>query len=301
MENFFFIDDDVDYNKYFEYRGLYFRATDFENLKCEVVTQEDVPTEILEYATTVIDTPDALELPANVFYKGVEYLVAGIGNNAFSTYTDLQEVVIPETMEYIGNEAFAQCPLTKVEVKAIIPPVAQEDSFDEDVYASAELIVPDESKNEYRVAAVWKNFAISSSLATSITLDLNEKSARVGDEFGLTANVMPEDTADKSVAWSSSDENIATVDTNGWVKVVGEGICIITATTTDGSNLSAECIINAVSVSVDEVFIDNYNVDVYSLTGTLIKKNADANDIKHFAPGIYIIKTCTVTRKVVIK
>ncbi|MDE5997310.1 MAG: leucine-rich repeat protein, partial [Muribaculaceae bacterium] len=299
-KNFFFIGDDVDSNKYFEYRGLYYRATDYDNLRCEVVAYEDVPAEILE-DTTGMDTLDTMEIPSNAFFKGVGYTVSAIGNGAFSAFTDLQEVVIPATMEYLGNEAFAQCPLTRVEVKAITPPVAQEDSFDADVYASAELVVPDESRNEYRTAAVWKNFSISPTLATSITLDLNEKSARVGDEFGLTATVLPEDATDKNVAWSSSDESVATVDADGWVKVVGEGICVITVTTTDGSNLSAECEVNAITVSVEEIFAGGGNVDIYSLTGILVNRDADLTDFEQLTPGIYIVKIGDTTHKIVVK
>ncbi len=42
------------------------------------------------------------------------------------------------------------------------------------------------------------------------------------------------------ILYKSSDESIATVDSNGKVTAVGAG----TATTTDGSNLSATCTVN---------------------------------------------------------
>ena len=250
--NFFFVEPDMDSNKYFEYRGLYYRATDLDYLKCEVVAQEDVPAEIMEAAILSADTMVVLEIPDKVFYKGVAYSVAGIGDKAFSTCTDLREVVIPETMEYIGSEAFANCPLVKVEVKAIIPPVAQEDSFDAEVYASAELVIPDESKNAYRTAAVWKNFTISPTLAASITLDHNEKTLKVGETFTLTATVLPEDTTDKTVTWTSSDEAVAIVDADGKVTALAPGEAEIMAKCGD---VSATCKVSVLPVLVEFITI----------------------------------------------
>ena len=250
--NFFFVEPDMDSNKYFEYRGLYYRATDLDYLKCEVVAQEDVPAEIMEAAILSADTMVVLEIPDKVFYKGVAYSVAGIGDKAFSTFTDLREVVIPETMEYIGSEAFANCPLVKVEVKAIIPPAAQEDSFDAEVYASAELMIPDESKNAYRTAAVWKNFTISPTLAASITLDHNEKTLKVGETFTLTATVLPEDTTDKTVTWTSSDEAVAIVDADGKVTALAPGEAEIMAKCGD---VSATCKVSVLPVLVEFITI----------------------------------------------
>ena len=250
--NFFFVDADLDSNKYFEYGGLYYRATDLDYLKCEVVAQEDVPAEIIEAAILSADTMVVLEIPDNVFYKGVAYSVAGIGDKAFSTFTDLREVVIPETMEYIGSEAFANCPLVKVEVKAIIPPAAQEDSFDAEVYASAELVIPDESKNAYRTAAVWKNFTISPTLAASITLDHNEKTLKVGESVSLTATVLPEDTTDKTVTWTSSDEAVAIVDADGKVTALAPGEAEIMAKCGD---VSATCKVSVLPVLVEFITI----------------------------------------------
>ena len=81
--------------------------------------------------------------------------------------------------------------------------------------------------------------------ATAIALNKSETSLNVGDTEQLTATVSPE-LASQEVTWASSDETIATVDTNGLVTAVAVGEVVITATTTDGSNLSAECNVTVV-------------------------------------------------------
>lgn len=57
----------------------------------------------------------------------------------------------------------------------------------------------------------------------------------------LIPTVMSENVANKAVTWSSSDENIATVDNNGIVRAVKLGTAIITATAQDGSGVSKSC------------------------------------------------------------
>lgn len=76
--------------------------------------------------------------------------------------------------------------------------------------------------------------------ATSISLDQTAASLNIGESVTLTATVLPENTTDKSVTWSSTDETIATVE-NGVVTAVAPGVATITATTADGTNLTASC------------------------------------------------------------
>ncbi len=56
----------------------------------------------------------------------------------------------------------------------------------------------------------------------------------------LTADVQPVSASDKSVIWSSSNNEVASVDQNGVVTGIGKGIATITARTADG-NLIATC------------------------------------------------------------
>ncbi len=71
---------------------------------------------------------------------------------------------------------------------------------------------------------------------------LNKKVAtiNVGKKVTVKATVTPANADNKTLVWTSSNKKIATVS-NGVVKGVKAGRVIITAKTTDGSNISATC------------------------------------------------------------
>jgi len=61
----------------------------------------------------------------------------------------------------------------------------------------------------------------------------------------LTATVFPENADNQQVIWHSTDENVACVDADGNVTVVGDGECDVICTTSDGTYLSDTCEITA--------------------------------------------------------
>ena len=65
----------------------------------------------------------------------------------------------------------------------------------------------------------------------SITLDSNEGKLTVGNSHTIKATVAPEEVAAKTtIEWSSSNEKVATVDSNGKVTAISSGNATITAT-----------------------------------------------------------------------
>ena len=65
----------------------------------------------------------------------------------------------------------------------------------------------------------------------SITLDSNEGKLTVGKSHTIKATVAPEEVAaETTIEWSSSNEKVATVDSNGKVTAVSSGNATITAT-----------------------------------------------------------------------
>ena len=131
-------------------------------------------------------------------------------------------------------------------------------------------------------------------LVETIELDPDSWSGTVGEEFQIVARILPENATDKTIEWKSSDETIATVDADGNVNILSSGECIITASTSDGSDLIAECSILVAHSGIDDIFVDeNMTVDVYNLRVCIIRLNCNASDYQQLSSGIYILKTPT--------
>nr|WP_256711207.1 family 43 glycosylhydrolase [Paenibacillus sp. FSL H7-0331] len=78
-------------------------------------------------------------------------------------------------------------------------------------------------------------------------VSLNQITAQLYTNHGdstvqLTANVEPDDAANKTVAWSSSNPAVATVDGHGLVTVHAPGKAVITVTTEDAGS-TASCVV----------------------------------------------------------
>ena len=76
---------------------------------------------------------------------------------------------------------------------------------------------------------------------TSLTIDRATATLTEGETLTLTVATAPSYATDHSVTWSSSDEAVATVDTNGKVDAIAAGTATITATANDKSGLTATC------------------------------------------------------------
>lgn len=120
-----------------------------------------------------------------------------------------------------------------------------------------------------------------STLAESISLDTESTELTIGESVKLIATVLPETTLNKSVTWSSSDPHVASVSEDGTVTAIGVGTAIITATTADGTSLSATCEITVYPVYVTSITLNytEYAIDVtkpktLQLTATILPGNA---------------------------
>ncbi len=114
--------------------------------------------------------------------------------------------------------------------------------------------------------------------AESITLDQEEPlQMHIGDTWTLHATVLPENTTDKTITWTSGDESIARVDSEGVVTAVGIGSTNITAET--ANRISASCGVYVVKRPPDtsiEGFRFEENDDG---TCTLVEYTGDATDV----------------------
>ena len=117
---------------------------------------------------------------------------------------------------------------------------------------------------------------VDPTIAESITLNIESTTLKANETIKLIANVLPEPTTNKSVTWKSSDEAVAIVDANGLVTAIGVGTATITATTIDGSNLSASCIVTVEATLGDANNDAIINVtDVVNVASYILGQNPD--------------------------
>ena len=83
----------------------------------------------------------------------------------------------------------------------------------------------------------------------SVTLDRSSLDLGVGVGKDLKATVYPDNAADPSVSWFSSDEAVATVSPEGRVTGVAVGSAVITVTTNDGGK-TATCNVTVSAIPV---------------------------------------------------
>ena len=84
-----------------------------------------------------------------------------------------------------------------------------------------------------------------------VTLSAEKWTIYEGDSFQLTATISPEDADDATLFWTSDNEEVATVDENGYVTAIMEGTAIITATAVSGK--SASCEVTVISHDVPDL------------------------------------------------
>lgn len=129
-------------------------------------------------------------------------------------------------------------------------------------------------------------------------LILNKTSADmiVGDKTKIDYTIKPSTVSNKKVNWTTSDSKIATVDSNGNITAVGEGIVTITATADGNDKISSKV---QVTVTNPKITIQNGNnasmiegsrLQLFTDTGTLDSKvtfkSTDENILKVDSNGL---------------
>ncbi|MDE5836939.1 MAG: Ig-like domain-containing protein, partial [Paramuribaculum sp.] len=100
--------------------------------------------------------------------------------------------------------------------------------------------------------------------AESISLDRSEAELIQGESVRLTATVSPDNTDNKTVIWSSSDEAVATVDATGLVSALLPGKATVTATTSNG--LTASCTVTVIPpvIEADGITLNITQTEIYT-------------------------------------
>lgn len=179
--------------------------------------------------------------------------VALIDEYCFQYCYLLDEVVIGSAVTHLNHKAFYDCPkLRKVTCLPTTPPTMDAYySLSNEAYQYATLYVPGAAMAAYKADSNWGRFRTfeNMTMATSLALDRTSLTLKSGSQQQLVATVMPAD-ASPAVRWTTSDSEVAVVEQNGMVTAVGAGQATITATTLDGTEISAACLVRVIAVGM---------------------------------------------------
>ena len=191
-----------------------------------------------------------------------------IGKEAFNNCKNLKSVSLPSTMQSILTNAFSRCDsLEEITLPDNITYLASSSfgsssSKVDNIYANAgSTTAKTLEKNNIAYIAI--------AYPQSITLSDDELELVEGKDATLTVteatgNPTPTNT---DVEWTSSDEEVATVDENGNIKAVGEGTATITATCV-GKNVdeenyaSASCTVKVLGVEKNFTYSTNEDNEI---------------------------------------
>ncbi len=103
-----------------------------------------------------------------------------------------------------------------------------------------------------KIAACAVNVYEKSVAVTEVTLNRQTATIEEGGTLNLVATVSPEDAIEKGVTWSSDNESVATVSSDGIVTAVAGGIATITAKSNENADISASCVVTVTESSAPD-------------------------------------------------
>ncbi|MCH5220145.1 MAG: leucine-rich repeat protein [Muribaculaceae bacterium] len=237
---------------------------------------------------------------SNAFYNtGITNVVVPSGSIGTSAFADspVETVTLGWSVNQVGNYAFDNgfAP-AEIFVAAETPPTLFPETFSG---FSSDLYVLESSMSRY-AQGNWGKFTDVFALVEpdSVVIESQQPETTLtkGSCFTLSAKVYPENVSIPYVTWSSSNNEVATVDNLGNVTLlVSESSepCEIVASTLYANGPIASYVIDLSEDGVDKVIVDltatEYPSDIYNLQGICIKRNASAHDVDNLAPGLYII------------
>lgn len=118
-----------------------------------------------------------------------------------------------------------------------------------------------------------------------ITLDTTGTTLEKGETQKISVSFEPADAENQSIIWTSSDENVVTVNEDGVITTVGPGTATITATTEDGK-ISKTCVVEVPqNIAVTGIRLNKETATVIKgrsieIEATVLPENATNSNIK---------------------
>jgi C1A family cysteine protease/uncharacterized protein YjdB len=119
---------------------------------------------------------------------------------------------------------------------------------------------------------------------SAIFLDHSAITMSTGETTTLTASITPTNANNKSVIWTSSDEGVAAVNSNGLVTAIGVGTTVITATSSNGLTATCQVAVEAVMILPTSIALNRSSItmkagETTTLTATITPNTATDKNV----------------------
>ena len=112
-------------------------------------------------------------------------------------------------------------------------------------------------------AKCYINVSSNGNVVNAFLISLNAKQVnlKVGGTFNFTASILPSNTTNKTITWTSSNNKIVSVDNNGKVTAIASGSALITAKTSNGVIAKAAVIVEESVTKASIGISSDYNLE----------------------------------------
>ena len=251
-----------------------------------IVDGEVYKTFEVEYGSTI--TPEAEPMRAGYTFSGwseiPETMPANDVEVTGSFILKMAESIALDMESLLFNSIDAQQLIVTLTPSDLINNTISWSSTDTEVATVDEtgLVTPVGNGEAYIIACTTDGTELKDSCMVTVdfkaaTLAIDKESVKFTKlkRKKLTAIVTP-DKASQEVTWSSSDASIVTVSETGTITPLRNGKAIITATTTDGTELSATCTVTVSIPSQFEVAVTQTTFTIQSNSETSEAMNIKA-------------------------
>lgn len=266
---------------------------------CSKITSVNIPEGLISIEN---DTFDGCSSLSSVV---IPEKTISIGDRAFRRCEIIEDIIIPNSVTNIGEEAFSGCrKLATLTIGKNVQTIASNafngcynvnsvtnlsktpQSSNGNLPVSCTVHVPVGCKDLYKQSVAWSAYNIVDDIDTSvkvssISLSATSLEVQLGEEFELSAIVLPIDAENKEVEWTVSNPSVVFPIGGIWF-AAGEGTATITATAKDGSGVSASCTVTVVSGD-DDIYESLNIVDGTDYQNTITKQYESLTFTKTFS------------------
>lgn len=282
----------------------------------------------------IADTNKTLDVDGRLFFgcNNLRSLYVGrpTSSGGFIELPALTDLTFGSFAYDVSDMALSECDnLKTITCMSTTPPEARMSTFSTVTLLRGVLRVPASAEEAYRSTLPWSAFEVIETFPDVVPAELtfngtDSVEMRPSTYLPLSVAVYPEQANFSRLTWTSSNEEVATVNEDGMVRANKEGETDITVSTSDGM-LSATCHVSVRYVSgVEEVSAEPVRlypnpvsdllhiegaapdaaVALYDMTGRLvlstrIYEGVVALDMSDFKPGVYVCRIQNKSYKIV--